>query len=190
MLRIHHTNVSRSSEPIRVTASEWPKSYFALTTTCWPRPSIKRVQLLQYICYRWWGRLEWAAMAGDGGTRFPWAIKSLSWALPSSRLFQNWILMFPASRHWSKHTIQWFYHSCCKFLLGYSCEQLYLSSRVLNSFIRSHVLGFFVKILRTKLVDGTIATLANHGVAQTLKINLRGNIAFVIAYAVANLCAC
>lgn len=34
---------------------------------------------------------------------------------------------------------------------------------------------------------GTIATPANHGVAQTLKINLAGSNALVTAYAVANL---
>ena len=42
-------------------------------------------------------------------------------------------------------------------------------------------------MLLIRLVDGTMATLANHGVAETLRINLRGNNAFVIAYAVANL---
>lgn len=38
-----------------------------------------------------------------------------------------------------------------------------------------------------RLVHGTMATLANQGVAETLRINLRGNNAFVIAYAVASL---
>lgn len=50
--------------------------------------------------------------------------------------------------------------------------------------------GFFpplLKILFTTLVDGTMATLANQGVAETLIINRTGNKAFVIAYAVANL---
>ena len=44
-----------------------------------------------------------------------------------------------------------------------------------------------VNILLIKLVDGTMATLANQGVAKTLIINLSGNNTFVIAYAVANL---
>ena len=44
-------------------------------------------------------------------------------------------------------------------------------------------------MLLNRLVDGTMATLANQGVAQTLRTNLRGNNAFVIAYAVANLLA-
>ena len=44
-----------------------------------------------------------------------------------------------------------------------------------------------MNILLIKLVDGTMATLANQGVAQTLRINLNGNNAFVIAYAVASL---
>ena len=42
-------------------------------------------------------------------------------------------------------------------------------------------------MLLIRLVDGTMATLANQGVAETLRINLRGNNAFVIAYAVATL---
>lgn len=42
-------------------------------------------------------------------------------------------------------------------------------------------------MLLIRLVDGTMATLANQGVAETLRINLSGNNAFVIAYAVANL---
>ena len=46
---------------------------------------------------------------------------------------------------------------------------------------------FRVNMLLIRLVDGTMATLANQGVAQTLRINLRGNNAFVIAYAVATL---
>ena len=46
---------------------------------------------------------------------------------------------------------------------------------------------FFLNILLKRLVMGTIAILANHGVAQTLKINLAGSNAFVTAYAVANL---
>ena len=44
-------------------------------------------------------------------------------------------------------------------------------------------------MLLIRLVDGTMATLANQGVAETLRTNLRGNNAFVIAYAVANLLA-
>ena len=52
-----------------------------------------------------------------------------------------------------------------------------------------HYYTFFllVNMLLIRLVDGTMATLANQGVAETLRINLRGNNAFVIAYAVANL---
>ena len=42
-------------------------------------------------------------------------------------------------------------------------------------------------MLLIRLVDGTMAILANQGVAETLRINLRGNNAFVIAYAVATL---
>lgn len=42
-------------------------------------------------------------------------------------------------------------------------------------------------MLLIRLVDGTMATLANQGVAETLRINLSGNNAFVIAYAVASL---
>ena len=38
-----------------------------------------------------------------------------------------------------------------------------------------------------RLVDGTIATLANQGDAEILRMILSGNNAFVIAYAVANL---
>lgn len=38
-----------------------------------------------------------------------------------------------------------------------------------------------------RLVDGTMATLANQGVAEILRISLSGNNAFVIAYAVASL---
>lgn len=38
-----------------------------------------------------------------------------------------------------------------------------------------------------RLVDGTIATLANQGDAEILSMILSGNNAFVIAYAVANL---
>lgn len=45
-----------------------------------------------------------------------------------------------------------------------------------------------LKILPSRFVDGTIAIRANHGVAQTLNTNLKGSIAFVIAYAVASLC--
>ena len=52
---------------------------------------------------------------------------------------------------------------------------------------RLHFLPFFTNILLNKFVEGMIATLANHGVAQTLRINLAGSKAFVIAYAVANL---
>ena len=52
-----------------------------------------------------------------------------------------------------------------------------------------HYYTFFllVNMLLIRLVDGTMTTLANQGVAETLRINLRGNNAFVIAYAVANL---
>ena len=52
-----------------------------------------------------------------------------------------------------------------------------------------HCYTFFllVNMLLIRLVDGTMATLANQGVAETLRINLRGNNAFVIAYAVATL---
>ena len=46
---------------------------------------------------------------------------------------------------------------------------------------------FLVNALLIRLVDGTMATLANQGVVQTLKINLSGNNALMIAYAVANL---
>ena len=42
-------------------------------------------------------------------------------------------------------------------------------------------------MLLIRVVHGTMATLANHGVVETLRINLSGNKAFVIAYAVANL---
>ena len=48
-------------------------------------------------------------------------------------------------------------------------------------------LAFFENILFNTLVEGTMATLANHGVAQTLNINLIGSSALVTAYAVANL---
>ena len=57
------------------------------------------------------------------------------------------------------------------------------------SYHNRHYYTFFllVNILLIRLVPGTMATLANHGVAATLRINLSGNKAFVIAYAVANL---
>lgn len=42
-------------------------------------------------------------------------------------------------------------------------------------------LAFFLKILLIRLVIGTMAILANQGVAQTLKINLRGSNALVTA---------
>ena len=50
--------------------------------------------------------------------------------------------------------------------------------------------GFLLPVLKTlfsPLVKGTTAIVANHGVAETLTINLTGINAFVIAYAVANL---
>ena len=61
--------------------------------------------------------------------------------------------------------------------------------RTVYSYHYRHYYIFFllVNILLIRLVPGTMATLANHGVAATLKINLSGNKAFVIAYAVANL---
>lgn len=52
---------------------------------------------------------------------------------------------------------------------------------------RCYCFGFLTNILLTTLVEGTIAILANQGVAHTLRINRNGNKAFVIAYAVANL---
>lgn len=48
-------------------------------------------------------------------------------------------------------------------------------------------LPFVANSRLTKLVDGTTATLANQGEAQTLKGILKGSKAFVIAYAAANL---
>lgn len=48
----------------------------------------------------------------------------------------------------------------------------------------------FLLLLNSRLtmfVEGTIATRANHGVAQTLKTSLRGSKAFVMAQAVATL---
>ena len=50
-----------------------------------------------------------------------------------------------------------------------------------------YVFFLLVNILLMRLVDGTIAILANQGVTETLRIILSGNNAFVIAYAVANL---
>lgn len=50
-----------------------------------------------------------------------------------------------------------------------------------------HGLLVFLNSLVKRLIMGTIVFLANHGVAQTLKINLAGSNAFVTAYAVANL---
>lgn len=49
--------------------------------------------------------------------------------------------------------------------------------------------NFFLLVnkLFIRLVHRTMATLANHGVAETLRISLSGSSAFVIAYAVANL---
>jgi len=44
-----------------------------------------------------------------------------------------------------------------------------------------------LSIPRKTLMKGITVTLANHGVAQTLKISRTGRSAFVIAYAVANL---
>ena len=50
-----------------------------------------------------------------------------------------------------------------------------------------HLLGFLQRNRPNTFVDGTIAILANQGVAHTLNINLNGNRALVIAYAVASL---
>ena len=50
-----------------------------------------------------------------------------------------------------------------------------------------YVFLLLVNMPLIRLVDGAMATLANQGVAETLRINLRGNNAFVIAYAVASL---
>lgn len=52
-----------------------------------------------------------------------------------------------------------------------------------------HCYTFFLLVNKflIRLVDGTMATLANQGVAEILRISLSGNNAFVIAYAVASL---
>ncbi len=68
-----------------------------------------------------------------------------------------------------------------------SCITALLSGLVDIHHRRCYFFLLLVNTLLIRFVEGTIATLANHGVAETLRINLRGNNAFVIAYAVANL---
>ena len=51
----------------------------------------------------------------------------------------------------------------------------------MNDHMKHQALPQFLNNLLNLLVTGTIATLPNHGVAQTLKISLIGSNAFVTA---------
>ena len=70
-----------------------------------------------------------------------------------------------------------------QYSLAQGCFQFHITELL----CACQLLVFFENSLFNTLVEGTMATLANHGVAQTLNINLIGSSALVTAYAVANL---
>ena len=88
-------------------------------------------------------------------------------------------MTYSRNRPWDKRQL---YHDFIDFRACESWTIIYLLHQC-------HCYTFFllVNMLLIRLVDGTMATLANQGVAQTLRINLSGNNAFVIAHAVPSL---